>query len=100
MVTKYNHAIKLKNKIKDEWATLVTEDRNRTDRDEFAIDRADGESVEAIGIDIAPEIGGFEESSYGFRDVDCYERAVLSGKYEPNSNSHIELQEINKEKIN
>ena len=25
MVTKYNHAIKLKNKIKDEWATLVTE---------------------------------------------------------------------------
>ena len=25
MVTKYNYAIKLKNKIKDEWATLVTE---------------------------------------------------------------------------
>lgn len=25
MVSKYNHAIKLKNKIKDEWATLVTE---------------------------------------------------------------------------
>ena len=30
------------------------------------------------------EIGGFEESNYGFRDVDLYERAVLNGKYEPN----------------
>ena len=46
------------------------------------------------------EIGGFEESNYGFRDVDCYERAVLSGKYQPLSNQTIELQEINKEKNN
>ena len=30
------------------------------------------------------EIGGFEESNYRFRDVDLYERSVLSGKYEPN----------------
>ena len=46
------------------------------------------------------EIGGFEESNYGFRDVDCYERAVLSGKYQPLSNQTIELREINKEKNN
>ena len=46
------------------------------------------------------EIGGFEESNYGFRDVDCYERAMLSGKYEPNSKHHMDLQEVNKEKSN
>ena len=45
------------------------------------------------------EIGGFEESNYGFRDVDCYERAVLSGKYEPDSSKTIEMQEINRGKI-
>jgi len=31
------------------------------------------------------EIGGFQESNYGFRDVDLYERSVLSGKYDPNN---------------
>ena len=46
------------------------------------------------------EIGGFEESSYGFRDVDLYERSVLSGEYHPNSNKSIEPQEIKKEKNN
>ena len=40
------------------------------------------------------EIGGFQESNYGFRDVDLYERSVLSGKYEPN------LKETNEENEN
>ena len=37
------------------------------------------------------EIGGFEESNYGFRDVDLYERSVLSGKYQLNTNKAKEL---------